>query len=195
MNKSTIRKIYRQKRLELTTQDVKLFSQEIANNFIQNLLPTIANFSSKKLAFYVAANNEVDPIFIMRHCQNLGNNISLPIITSGHLILDFKTYRIGDNLYNNDLYPQILEPNGSSQNVTPDIIFVPLVAFDKYCNRIGMGGGFYDTTINNYKKNNGHQIFVGLGYNWQQSTSIDVENSDEILDIIISQNNIFLRNQ
>jgi 5-formyltetrahydrofolate cyclo-ligase len=200
MNKSAIRQIYKLKRLELTTNEVQEKSKIIAENFIKNLLPKISGFSDKKLAFYIAANNEVDPIFIIKHCQDLGNIIALPKIVPNSLILDFKSYKIGDKLYPNHIYPKLFEPEKQNQTIIADIIFVPLVAFDKNCNRIGMGGGFYDATINYYKKNlwqnhkqTHHQTFIGLAYDWQNFSEIPQETSDQNLNYIVCEKNIISR--
>ncbi len=190
MNKTAIRQIYKQKRLELTPEQVQGESKLIANNFITNLLPKIRDFPSKKLAFYIATNNEVDPIFIIQHCQKLGNITALPKIVPNQPALDFKLYNIGDKLIPNIIYPNLLEPEEQNQNIIADIVFVPLLAFDKNCNRIGMGGGFYDATISYSKKHNRQQIFIGLGYDWQNCPEISPDKWDETLDYIIFKNNI-----
>jgi len=191
MDKSTIRKFYKQQRQELTLSQVQTSSAKIADNFITNLLPKIDNFSSKKLAFYVATNNEVDPAPIIKYCQELGNIISLPKIVDNTLVLDFKEYKIGDTLIHNPIFTKLLEPKEQRCNIIPDIIFVPLVAFDKKCNRIGMGGGFYDATINYFKCSNSPQIFIGLGYNWQNYSKIPSDRWDITLNFIVSDNIIF----
>ena len=191
MDKSTIRRIYQQTRNELTPSQVKSSSVKLANNFIKNLLPKIDNFSGQKLAFYVAANNEVDPTPIIKHCQKLGNIISLPKIVDNSLVLDFKEYKIGDTLINNPIFSKLLEPQEQKYSIVPDIIFVPLIAFDKNCNRVGMGGGFYDATINYFKCNQSPQIFIGLGYDWQNCQKIDVDKWDKSLDFIVSDGDIF----
>ena len=194
MNKSAIRQIYKQKRLKLNAEQVKEESKIIADNFIKNLLPTISDFPHKKLAFYIAANNEVDPIFILQHCQKLGNIISLPKIVSHQKVLEFKSYQIGDKLITNNIYSKVLEPEKSKPQIIPDIIFVPLIAFDKQLHRVGMGGGFYDATIKNLRQNS-QPIFIGLGYNWQECLKIIPENCDQNLDFIISENHILPANQ
>jgi 5-formyltetrahydrofolate cyclo-ligase len=137
MNKSQIRKIYQQKRADLTHDQIQEKSLAITNNFITNLLPEITDFKNKTLAFYVSANNEADPSFIIKHCQKLGNLISLPKIKSNpfahegikaksnSLVLEFKEYQIGHKLFNNQTYPKLLEPEISKKNIIPDIIFVP----------------------------------------------------------------------
>jgi 5-formyltetrahydrofolate cyclo-ligase len=195
MNKSIIRKIYKQKRLDLTAKQVRENSSKIADNFIKNLLPKITDFKNKKLAFYVSANNEADPVFLIQYCQKLGNMISLPKIQSSGLVLDFKSYQIGDRLICNKTYPKLLEPKDSELDIIPDIIFVPLVAFDKNCHRIGMGGGFYDASIEHSRKNNPKQIFIGIGYDMQNYEEIEVEKWDQSLDFIFSQSNLVLRKQ
>ena len=189
MNKSAIRKIYQQKRLSLTPKQAETNSTIISNNFIINLLPKITNFSNKKLAFYIAINNEVNPITIIKHCQALGNIISLPKIIPNNLILNFKEYKIGDQLNHNTTYQKLLEPEEQKNNIIPDIIFTPLVSFNKNCNRIGMGRGFYDATIN-YLRKNKKQIFIGLGYSWQNCSEFHQEEWDRSLDFIISEKNI-----
>ncbi|MES2676877.1 MAG: 5-formyltetrahydrofolate cyclo-ligase [Pseudomonadota bacterium] len=194
MNKSTIRQIYKQKRAELNAQQVREESKIIADNFIKNLLPKIANFSDQKLAFYIAANNEVDPIFILEHCQKLGNVIALPKIVPNQKVLEFKSYKIGDKLIANNIYTKILEPEESKPQIIPNIIFVPLIAFDKQLHRLGMGGGFYDATIKNLRQNS-QPMFIGLGYDWQECPQIITENCDQNLDFLISENHILPANQ
>ena len=70
----------------------------------------------------------------------------------------------------------------------PDIILVPLVAFDKNLNRIGYGGGFYDRYIKRISKIK--KIFtIGLAYSFQQVKKIPVNNYDIKLDYIITEKN------
>lgn len=194
MNKSAIRQIYKQKRLELSEQKVQEISKIIADNFIENLLPKIPDFSHQKLAFYIGANNEVDPIFILQHCQKLGNIIALPKIVPNQKALEFKSYKIGDKLIANNIYRKVSEPEESKPQIIPDIFFVPLVAFDKQLHRVGMGGGFYDATIKNLRQNS-QSIFIGLGYGWQECPKIIPENCDQNLNFIISENHILPANQ
>jgi 5-formyltetrahydrofolate cyclo-ligase len=195
MSNSTLRKLYKQKRLELSQYEVNNNSSKISDNFIKHLLPKISNFTSKKIAFYVAIKNEVDPILIIQHCQKLGNIICLPKTNENSLILNFKEYKIGDKLIKNKIYQKLLEPEIYKKNIIPDIIFVPLVAFDNHCNRIGMGGGFYDATINYLRQKNHSPIFIGIGYNWQNCQKITKEQWDKTLDIIVSENCLLQHNQ
>ncbi|MFT7099186.1 MAG: 5-formyltetrahydrofolate cyclo-ligase [Rickettsiales bacterium] len=188
MNKSIIRKIYKQRRLDLRSDEVQKKSSKIANNFIKNLLPKITDFEKKTLAFYFPTNNEVDTIFLIQHCQKLGNEISLPKIKPSSLVLEFKSHKIGDNLVYNKTYSKILEPKDSKPNIVPDIIFMPLVAFDNNCHRIGMGGGFYDAYIKHSRHQNTKKIFIGLAYDMQNCEEIKPDKWDQSLDFIVSEN-------
>ena len=194
MEKSEIRKIYIAKRLKLTPIEVEEKSQSIANNFIKNLLPKIDNFKNKKLGFYVAINNEVDPSLIISFCKNVGNILSLPKTSSLNRVLSFREYKLFDGLVKNNKYPKLLEPEESKNTIIPDIVFTPLVAFDADCNRIGMGGGFYDATISNYKEKHPKTIFIGLAYDQQQYPIIPKENLDMNLNFVVTENFIIYCN-
>ena len=72
------------------------------------------------------------------------------------------------------------------KKVYPDIIFVPIVAFDKFGNRIGYGGGFYDRyleKISQIKK----CTTIGLAFSHQKVHKINVENFDRKLDLILTE--------
>ena len=97
--------------------------------------------------------------------------------------MDFYRWDIHDPLTISSFgIPQPLKLN----KVYPDIIFVPTVAFDKYRNRIGYGGGFYDRyleKISQIKKS----ITIGLAFSHQKVNKINVENFDRKLDLILTE--------
>ena len=68
----------------------------------------------------------------------------------------------------------------------PDILLVPLVAYDKNLNRIGYGGGFYDRYIKKIKKNK-KIITIGLAYSFQKVKKIPVNKYDIKLDFIVTE--------
>ena len=73
--------------------------------------------------------------------------------------------------------------------VYPDILLIPLVAFDKKLNRLGYGAGFYDRYINSLKKVK-KIVLIGLAFNFQQVNSIPVSKYDQKLDYIITNKGI-----
>ena len=68
----------------------------------------------------------------------------------------------------------------------PDILLVPLVAYDKNFNRIGYGGGFYDRYIKKIKKNK-KIITIGLAYSFQKVKKIPINEYDIKLDFIVTE--------
>ncbi len=76
----------------------------------------------------------------------------------------------------------------SNKVIYPDILLVPLVAFDKQLNRIGYGGGFYDRYINKIKKSK-KIITIGLAYSFQKVKEIKINDYDIKLDFVITEKN------
>ena len=82
----------------------------------------------------------------------------------------------------------IPEPQTTSK-VYPDILFIPLVAFDKKLNRLGYGGGFYDRYIQKISKIK-KIVKVGLAFSFQKLKTIPINKHDKKLDIIITERDI-----
>jgi len=74
----------------------------------------------------------------------------------------------------------------SNKVMYPDILLVPIVAFDKNLNRIGYGGGFYDRYIKRVKKKNKNIITIGLAYSFQKIKKIKISNNDMKLNFILT---------
>ena len=77
----------------------------------------------------------------------------------------------------------------SNKIIYPDILLVPLVAFDKSLNRVGYGGGFYDRYIKKIKKNK-NILTIGLAYSFQKVKKVQVNNYDVKLDFVITNKKI-----
>ena len=73
----------------------------------------------------------------------------------------------------------------SNKVVYPDILLVPLVAFDRHFNRIGYGSGFYDRYLKKIKKNK-KIITIGLAYSFQKIKKIPANKYDIKLDFVIT---------
>jgi 5-formyltetrahydrofolate cyclo-ligase len=192
MDKKEIRKIIKNKRNLLTRQQVIKQSSQISKNLIKNLLVNIPDLQNKVIGLYLSSNNEVDTTFLMHYFISdlKNNNICIPKINIKDYSMQFKRYKIGDNLCRHHKYTNILEPEENTETLDPEIIFIPLVACDKFGNRIGMGGGFYDRKIHKIKQNNQNITLIGLSYDFQLVESIKKENTDQSLDFIGLQGNI-----
>ena len=77
----------------------------------------------------------------------------------------------------------------STKKIYPDVIFVPLVAYDYDLNRLGYGGGFYDRYLEKVSKIK--KIFkIGLGFSYQEIKKIPINKYDKKLDLIITEKKI-----
>lgn len=74
--------------------------------------------------------------------------------------------------------------------ITPNYLLVPLVAFDQNKNRLGYGGGYYDTTINTLKKKNKQLVSIGIAYDQQFYPNLPTERFDQRLDYIITESKV-----
>ena len=74
----------------------------------------------------------------------------------------------------------------SAEVVTPDIVIVPLVAFDLSRGRLGYGGGFYDRTLEKLRAVNAKLRVVGFAYDAQQVSHVPLEPTDQPLDALIT---------
>ena len=80
-------------------------------------------------------------------------------------------------------------PEPISNNIRyPDLLLVPMVAYDKKFNRIGYGGGYYDRFLKKIKKNK-KIILIGLAYSFQKVKKIPANKYDMKLDFIVTDKN------
>ena len=160
----------------------KYFEIEVGNNFINNIRHKVKLSKNKIIGGYFPINFEFDCLQILRKFYFEGYTVSLPIIKKQHQ-MDFHKWDVNDPLTISSLgIPQPLK----LKKVYPDILFVPVVAFDKYRNRIGYGGGFYDRyleKIYGIKK----CVTIGLAFSHQKVNKIKIKNFDKKLDLILTE--------
>ena len=79
----------------------------------------------------------------------------------------------------------------NSVKITPDVILLPLLAFDKKKNRIGYGKGFYDKFLLKFLNKNKRIMTVGVAFSFQKHHKLPVNKRDYRLDYIITEKGIF----
>ncbi|MBD1165249.1 5-formyltetrahydrofolate cyclo-ligase [Pelagibacterales bacterium SAG-MED10] len=143
------------------------------------------NYNLKIIGGYYPSNYEINDLKILNFFFKRGSSISLPKIKKKNQMEFYKWYKNDPLLINKY---GILEPDATNK-VYPDILFVPLVAFDKKLNRLGYGGGFYDRYIQKISKIK-KVVKVGLAFSFQKLKTIPVNKYDKKLDIIITEKEI-----
>ena len=180
MKKSQIRKlILKIRKKRFLDEDISINSK-----IIQKVLKS-KNIKGKIIGGYYPYNNELDCIKILKNFESRKYLITLPKIKK-NFQMDFFEWKSDEPLKINKY--GIPEPS-SNRFRYPDIILVPLIAFDKNLNRVGYGGGFYDRYIEKIKKKKKF-ILIGLAYSFQRVKKIPVNKFDMKLDVIITEKDV-----
>ena len=179
MNKSQIRNKIIKIRKKKFNKDLKIN----LGKFISFLKIDKLNF--KSIGGYYPSNYEIDDLDILDLLEKKNFKVSLPIIKKEKQ-MNFYSWSRNDPLKINKF--GIPEPL-SSNIFYPDILLVPLVAYDVSLNRLGYGGGYYDRyieKIENVKK----VVKIGLAFSFQKISSIPINQYDKKLDFIITEKEI-----
>ena len=154
-------------------------------NKIYSLLKKKTNLNKKIIGGYYPVNYEVDDLEILKKFAKKKIKISLPVVKKNFRI-DFIQCSL-DSTFTINKYG-IPEPF-DGKVVYPDILLIPLVAFDKKLNRLGYGAGFYDRLIQSLKKRK-NIITIGLAFDFQEVYLIPVSKYDQKLDYIVTDKKI-----
>ncbi len=179
MLKKTLRNkiiVYRKKNYKFAS--LKYF---LLKNFFKKF-----NFlKNKKIGGYFPINSEIDCLEILKQLEKSGHQISLPI-TSRESKMDFFEWSFKDPLAIGRI--GIPEPI-PKKKIYPDILLVPLVAFNKYKFRLGYGGGYYDRYIEKIKKKK-KILTIGMAFSFQKVKKLPTNKYDKKLDFIFTENYI-----
>ena len=177
MSKIKLRKNILKIRKNKNTSNLKINFNKIFN-IIKN------NFHNKKILIggYYPVNNEIDDIQILKEFNKRNYKTSLPVIKS-NFEMDFYSWSYFESLKINKF--GIPEPY-KKKKIYPDVILVPLVAFDANLNRLGYGGGYYDRIIQ--KLENKKKILkIGLAFSFQRVKKVPIFKYDKKLDYILTE--------
>ncbi len=176
MIKSKIRKKILHIRKKKNKKNIKFSFLKIFKEIKKNIS------KEKIIGGYYPVNFEIDILEFLNKLKAKDLQISLPVIKKKNE-MDFYSWST-KNLLKLNKYG-IPEPE-QIKKVFPDIIFVPLVAFDKRLYRIGYGGGYYDRYIDKISKKK--EIFkIGIAHSCQKINRVPTNKYDKKLDIIITE--------
>ena len=140
------------------------------------------------VAGYSPIRSELDPTPLMQALAAKGARLALPVITQRGQSLRFRIWHEGDRLLPGSL--GILEPSPAAVEVVPDIVLVPLAAFDRTGHRIGYGAGHYDRTLANLHKSRGFAA-IGLAFSGQEVATVPALQHDVPLDYVLTEKKAF----
>jgi 5-formyltetrahydrofolate cyclo-ligase len=137
---------------------------------------------------YSPIRNEIDPAPLMEKLAKLGARLALPSVNARGKALVFRAWTPGDRLMLGSL--GIPEPSPAAAEVVPDIMLVPLAAFDQAGHRIGYGAGHYDHTFAHLRKVK-DIIGIGLAFAAQEIEAIPALSHDVALDYVLTEKRAF----
>src|SRR5260221_2895520 len=139
------------------------------------------------VAGYSPIRSEIDPAPLMRALAAHGARLALPAITARGQALRFRAWYPNDRLQQGPL--GILEPSPAAAELVPDIVLVPLAAFDRNGHRIGYGAGHYDRTLAQLHKSKGFAA-IGLAFAAQQVKTVPALQHDVALDYVLTETEV-----
>ena len=142
----------------------------------------LAGHRGVPLAGYMAMRTEIDPTAAMEEASAHGP-VGVPVILGAGLPLKFRQWEPGVEMISGE-FGAFIPAEGNW--MTPEIVIVPLVAYDLTGGRLGYGGGFYDRTLEGLRANQA-TLAIGFAYTAQQADSIPLEPTDQLLNLMITE--------
>lgn len=191
MNRQTLRARFRLKRQMLSDLKKEQTARALAECFCSSEWFT----AFQRFAVYMANDGELNPAPIVERLWLAQKTCYLPVLTGAgkDRILKFKPYQPHTKLTPNHF--GILEPKTSKaiHRTELDIVLMPLVAFDPYGNRLGMGGGYYDRTFQNISPTHKKPHLIGLAYEFQKLDYLQNEPWDVPLEGVFTEKKFYPR--
>ncbi|HEY1543664.1 MAG TPA: 5-formyltetrahydrofolate cyclo-ligase [Xanthobacteraceae bacterium] len=131
--------------------------------------------------------SEINPVPLMRAFATAGARLALPVVMGKGRPLTMRAWAFGEPL-NSGVWG-IREPPPEAPEVFPDILIVPLLAFDRTGNRIGYGAGYYDMTIARLRGMKS-VVTMGIAYAAQEIAQVPTTPRDATLDLVLTEREV-----
>lgn len=143
---------------------------------------------TRVIAGYAAFRDEIDLGPVLAKLRACGYLTALPVVVGADLPLSFRLIDDASSLTPDRL--GIPQPPPDAETVEPDLLLVPLLAFDRQKRRLGYGGGFYDRTITALRARKS-VIAIGVAAGFQEVDEVPAGPQDALLDLIATETAVF----
>jgi len=133
---------------------------------------------------FFSIGSEIDSMPLLARLRAAGHDIALPVVVRKAAPLAFRRWLPGDAMETGPF--GIQEPTAAAPVLRPDLLLVPLLAFDRSGHRLGYGGGFYDRTLRALRAD-GAVLAVGIAYAGQEVDAVPVAEYDQPLNWIVTE--------
>lgn len=193
--RNTLRKTLRARRRSLSPQQ----QAEAAKRLLQQLKRQPLFLRSQHIAFYLPNDGEIDPRPLIREAWRRGKQCYLPVLAPGKdnrlwFVRHTPTTPLIKNRFGIPEPRALFKHRFVSRQL--DVVFLPLVGFDRRGGRMGMGGGFYDRSFAFKQNSASHKPYlVGLAHQCQQVEQLQLAHWDIPLCAVATDQEIIVANQ
>lgn len=184
-DKSDLRKQCYDRRIQIEHEEAKLAARAVADRV--SALVNVVDDQSVASAYWPLPG-ELDPRPALLALGERGAILALPRTIGDGEPLAFHAWHAEDHLVEGRF--KVMEPEVHAPAVTPTLVLVPLLAFDRGCRRLGHGKGYYDRTLQTLKANNPGLLAIGLAFAVQEVERVPVDDFDQTLDVIVTENEV-----
>ena len=149
------------------------------------LSEVLAGYRGVPLAGYMAMRTEIDPTAAMAEAAAHGS-VGVPVIMGAGQPLQFRLWEPDCEMIAGEFGAQV---PASGAWMIPQIVIVPLVAFNRSGGRLGYGGGFYDRTLEKLRAAK-PTLAIGFAYTAQEDENLPLEATDQPLDLIVTEQGV-----
>ena len=177
--KRALRRIARASRADIPAGERAVAARAAADHLMTHLRSAPVGIA----AGYHPINDEIDPFPAISELNAAGWRTALPVVVEGTAVLLYRAWRPGDATRPGAF--GIQEPLPEADQLTPDVVLTPLLAFDAQGGRLGFGAGYYDATLEALRSR-GPVIAIGLAFETQEVDHVPMEPHDQHLDAVVT---------
>ena len=145
-----------------------------------HLAQVLAGYAGKPLSGYMPMRTEIDPLPAMAAHDG---PVGVPVIVAKATPLQFREWTSTAAMIEGPFGARV--PEGGEW-ITPQVLIVPLLAWDRRGYRLGYGGGFYDRTLQGLRER-GPVVAIGFAFAAQEVDAVPIDATDQRLDMVVTE--------
>ena len=146
-------------------------------------------FADPVVSLFLPIKGEPDTLPLTAVLGKVGLTTVLPVTVARGQPLEFRAWKPGEPLEDGSW--GLAQPTADARIVEPDVLFVPLAAFDRRGSRIGYGAGYYDATLAALRRRKSVRA-IGVAFACQELFYLPTEPHDQPLDLVLTERDIII---
>lgn len=187
-SKTNLRNFYKNARHVFISALSDVEREVIFDKIIDQISILLKDKTYQSISAYIAKEGEVSLLPFLKNQKAIGKTIILPYFEERDEILTFKEWDTVTPLKLGAF--GTYQPSKLNTTIVPDIVILPMLAFDRKCHRLGYGKGHFDRTLGLLKKSY-PVVTIGVAFSFQERDSLPIEDHDVSLDFIVTEKDIF----